>query len=79
MIPTAEQILGMMSPPQGAQNKFATVTRLVSSRPFVMIDGEDDESPTRYPIAYGLSVSAGQRVLLVPVGGTYVIVCRITP
>ena len=81
MIPTPTQLASMMggSTAQQASPRMATVTRVVNSRPYIRFDGEANESPTRYPISTGLTFSAGNRVLLLPAGGTYIIIARITP
>ena len=60
------------------QNRLATVVEVVEEHVAVQIDGETTPSPAKYANAIGLSLSVGNRVLLVATETTYIIVCKIT-
>lgn len=82
---TAENLLELNRSAQAPDGScLATVTRVTGGRPYVRFDGDAAESPTRYPVATGVSFAAGNRVWMqaVPGGGSskkYIIAFRITP
>lgn len=82
MIPDAGAFLDAIksSSEESAQvARLATVTSVSSGRARVLFDGEPTGSNTAYAYATGTTFTTGNRVLLIPVGNTYVIVCRVTP
>lgn len=79
MIPDAKEFLEIASgKPKKSGNQLATVTRVVSSRPYIKFDGESVESPVLYPYATGLTFATGNRVFMQEINGKYIIAYKIT-
>lgn len=59
-------------------NKLATIDPThVSGMPRVTFDGEETVSEKRYPFTSAYTPVANHRVLMVPVGQSYVIIARV--
>lgn len=73
-----QQLRSALAPASNKPNavKLATITR-IAGRPYVTFDEDDAESQTTY--AYNASVvfGIGDRVVMQPISGTYIIAYKI--
>jgi hypothetical protein len=78
MIPTANDFLGMLIPEENKQPSLGTIdSAYTSGRPKIIFDGETTASLKKYPYLDSYTPAANDRVLLLKVSGSYVIVGKI--
>lgn len=63
--------------PQETGYQMATVATVESDGVTLIFDGETDPSEKHYKVNAGAQLSAGQRVLLQSISGTYVVLCAV--